>query len=72
MFLGLAGKSDWERAQVNEILDFHKDSYSALSPYFYVIYGFREGDKVTFIFLLVRVYQIVKVIFVLNFMFMLT
>ena len=41
----LAGKDEWERAKVNEIVDFQKDVYSELAPYFYVALGFRVGDK---------------------------
>jgi len=41
----LAGKDEWERAKVNEVVDFQKDVYSELAPYFYTVLGYREGDK---------------------------
>ncbi len=44
----LAGKDDWERAKVNEVVDFHKDVYTELAPYFYTVLGSKEGDKDTF------------------------
>jgi len=42
---GIAGKDEWERAKVNEVVDFHKDVSGQLTPYFYVAHGFIEGDK---------------------------
>ncbi|KAI1707461.1 putative glutathione S-transferase 5 [Ditylenchus destructor] len=42
---GLAGKDEWEKAKVNEVVDFHKDVYSDLAPYFHNLLGFRVGDK---------------------------
>ncbi|KAI1693372.1 putative glutathione S-transferase 5 [Ditylenchus destructor] len=40
---GLAGKDEWERAHVNEIIDFHKDAYGDLAPYYYRLLGY--GNK---------------------------
>jgi len=41
---GLAGKDDWERAQVNAVLDFHKDVTAEMRPWFAVKLGFQPGD----------------------------
>jgi len=41
----LAGKDDWEKAKVNEVVDFQKDVYTELAPYFYNVLGYREGNK---------------------------
>jgi len=41
----LAGKDEWEKAKVNEVVDFQKDVYSELAPYFYNVLGYREGNK---------------------------
>ncbi|KAI1709030.1 putative glutathione S-transferase 7 [Ditylenchus destructor] len=42
---GIAGKNAWEKAQLHEIVDFQKDVYTELSPYYYVMLGFKQGDK---------------------------
>jgi glutathione S-transferase len=42
---GIAGKDEWERAKVNEILDYFRDARDELTKYIYVVLGFREGDK---------------------------
>uniref|UniRef100_A0A914EMG3 glutathione transferase n=1 Tax=Acrobeloides nanus TaxID=290746 RepID=A0A914EMG3_9BILA len=42
--LGLAGKDDFEAAQIDAIADFHKDVYAELFPYLYRKLGFMEGD----------------------------
>jgi hypothetical protein len=47
-FTGLAGKAEFERAKINELIDFQKDVAAALGPYIYVKRGFREGDVVSF------------------------
>lgn len=41
---GLSGKDEWEKAKVNEVLDFHKDVLQELNPYIYVKAGFRQGN----------------------------
>ena len=41
----LAGKDEWEKAKVNEVVDFHKDVYAELTPYYYTVLGYREGNK---------------------------
>lgn len=40
----LAGKNEWEKAKVDEIMDFYKDTASELVPYLYVKMGYREGN----------------------------
>ncbi|KAI1708450.1 putative glutathione S-transferase 5 [Ditylenchus destructor] len=42
---GIAGKNAWEKAQVHEIVDFQKDVYTELGPYYYAMLGFKPGDK---------------------------
>uniref|UniRef100_A0A915DBT6 Glutathione S-transferase n=1 Tax=Ditylenchus dipsaci TaxID=166011 RepID=A0A915DBT6_9BILA len=41
---GLAGKDDWEKAKVNEVVDFYKDVYAELTPYQYNIMYSQPGD----------------------------
>ncbi|KAI1709034.1 putative glutathione S-transferase 5 [Ditylenchus destructor] len=41
---GLAGKDEWEKAKVHEVVDFHKDVCSDLASYFYDKIGYIEGD----------------------------
>jgi len=40
----LAGKDDWEKAKVNEVVDFQKDVVSEMAPYLYTVLGYREGN----------------------------
>uniref|UniRef100_A0A915E0P3 glutathione transferase n=1 Tax=Ditylenchus dipsaci TaxID=166011 RepID=A0A915E0P3_9BILA len=40
----LAGKDDWEKAKVNEVVDFYKDVYAELAHYLYNIMYSRPGD----------------------------
>ncbi|KAI1709029.1 putative glutathione S-transferase 8 [Ditylenchus destructor] len=42
---GIAGKNAWEKAQLHEIVDFQKDVYTDLAPYYLVMLGFKQGDK---------------------------
>ncbi|KAL3102479.1 hypothetical protein niasHS_001221 [Heterodera schachtii] len=42
---GLAGRTEWEQAKVDEISDFHADVSLDLQPYMYVIAGFHQGDR---------------------------
>uniref|UniRef100_A0A914CL94 glutathione transferase n=1 Tax=Acrobeloides nanus TaxID=290746 RepID=A0A914CL94_9BILA len=42
---GLAGKDDWESAQLDAIADFMKDISNECRPYFGVVSGRMEGDK---------------------------
>uniref|UniRef100_A0A914EF00 glutathione transferase n=1 Tax=Acrobeloides nanus TaxID=290746 RepID=A0A914EF00_9BILA len=42
---GLAGKDDWESAQLDAIADFGKDFSAELRPYFGVLMGRSEGNK---------------------------
>uniref|UniRef100_A0A914DCF2 glutathione transferase n=1 Tax=Acrobeloides nanus TaxID=290746 RepID=A0A914DCF2_9BILA len=43
---GLAGKSDFEQAQVDALADFIQDvQYDDFAPYMYVMQGYEEGDK---------------------------
>uniref|UniRef100_A0A914EFT6 glutathione transferase n=1 Tax=Acrobeloides nanus TaxID=290746 RepID=A0A914EFT6_9BILA len=42
---GLAGKDDWESAQIDSIADFMKDLANECRPYFGVVSGRMEGDK---------------------------
>uniref|UniRef100_A0A914CIJ4 glutathione transferase n=1 Tax=Acrobeloides nanus TaxID=290746 RepID=A0A914CIJ4_9BILA len=44
---GLAGKDDFEAAQIDAIADFHKDVYAELAVYLYAKLGYREGDPAT-------------------------
>lgn len=47
MLSGLAGKSDFEQAQVDALADFIQDvQYDDFAPYMYVMQGYEEGDKV--------------------------
>lgn len=46
-FVGLAGENDWERAKVDEVLDFQKDVYNAFGPYIYNLGGLAPGNKVS-------------------------
>lgn len=46
-FLDLAGKDDWEAAKLDEAADFHKYVLTELSPYLFVLSGYRNGDKET-------------------------
>lgn len=41
---GLAGKDEWEKAKLNEVLDFHKDVLTELNQYIYTKLGFRQGN----------------------------
>uniref|UniRef100_A0A914E4Y4 glutathione transferase n=1 Tax=Acrobeloides nanus TaxID=290746 RepID=A0A914E4Y4_9BILA len=41
----LAGKDDWESAQLDSIADFQKDFANQIGPYFRVAAGFAQGDK---------------------------
>ncbi|KAI1708447.1 putative glutathione S-transferase 5 [Ditylenchus destructor] len=43
---GLAGKDEWEKAQVHEIVDYYIDVYNELWPYFSALLGIRKGDIV--------------------------
>ncbi|KAI1709027.1 protein kinase domain-containing protein [Ditylenchus destructor] len=43
---GIGGKDEWERAQVQEIVNYHLDAYNDLAPYFFNLAGFRKGDTV--------------------------
>ena len=45
-FLGLAGKDEWERAKVNELVDFYKDIYMSFGLYYAVKKGIKQGDAV--------------------------
>lgn len=40
----LAGKDEWEEAQVDSIADFNRDVYLELSPYIYIKAGYKLGD----------------------------
>lgn len=40
----MAGKDEWERAKVNEVVDFEKDVYNELMPYHYAVMGWLPGD----------------------------
>ncbi|CAD5217678.1 unnamed protein product [Bursaphelenchus xylophilus] len=42
---GLAGKDDWEAAKLDEAADFHKYVLTELSPYLFVLSGYRSGDR---------------------------
>uniref|UniRef100_A0A914EER2 glutathione transferase n=1 Tax=Acrobeloides nanus TaxID=290746 RepID=A0A914EER2_9BILA len=42
---GLAGKDDWESAQLDAIADFMKDVATECRPYFMALMGRGEGDK---------------------------
>jgi hypothetical protein len=46
-FTGLADKDEFERAKINELIDFEKDVAAALGPYIFVKRRFREGDVVS-------------------------
>uniref|UniRef100_A0A914BYX5 glutathione transferase n=1 Tax=Acrobeloides nanus TaxID=290746 RepID=A0A914BYX5_9BILA len=43
---GLAGKDDWEQAQVDALFDLYKDFGTVVQPYFMVMFGRQQGDKV--------------------------
>lgn len=61
--LGLAGKNEWERAQVNEIVDFLNDVRKSFADYVYVALGFREGDKVNYFIFLINYFVFYKIKF---------
>ncbi|KAI6219713.1 hypothetical protein M3Y95_01096000 [Aphelenchoides besseyi] len=42
---GLIGADDWEAAKLDEVADFHKGVHTELSPYIFVISGYRRGDR---------------------------
>uniref|UniRef100_A0A914DNT2 glutathione transferase n=1 Tax=Acrobeloides nanus TaxID=290746 RepID=A0A914DNT2_9BILA len=44
---GLAGKDDFEAAQIDAVADFHKDVYNELVPYIYTKFGYMPGDPAT-------------------------
>uniref|UniRef100_A0A914DPH3 glutathione transferase n=1 Tax=Acrobeloides nanus TaxID=290746 RepID=A0A914DPH3_9BILA len=44
---GLAGKDDFEAAQIDAVADFHKDVNNELAPYIYAKLGFKPGDPAT-------------------------
>jgi hypothetical protein len=44
--LGLAGKDDFEAAQIDAVADFHKDVYNELVPYISTKLGYKQGDLV--------------------------
>lgn len=60
--LGLAGADDWESAKLDEAYvlfviqiisrnfraDFHKGVHNEISPYIFVLSGYRQGDRVGF------------------------
>ena len=52
--LGLSGKDDWEAAQVDALSDAYKDFASTTRPYFMVLFGREQGDKVFLYFLASR------------------
>ncbi|KAI6214402.1 hypothetical protein M3Y94_00263900 [Aphelenchoides besseyi] len=41
----LAGKTTWEKAQVDELLEFHRSEYAEMYEYLMVSTGFKAGDK---------------------------
>ncbi|CAD5213123.1 unnamed protein product [Bursaphelenchus okinawaensis] len=41
----LSGKDDWEAAKLDEAADFHKYVLTELSPYLFVLSGYRSGDR---------------------------
>ncbi|KAI6176277.1 hypothetical protein M3Y97_00780900 [Aphelenchoides bicaudatus] len=43
---GLVGKTEWEQAKVDELINVQKDFYKELAPYFYSKAGFNEPEKV--------------------------
>lgn len=45
--LGLAGSDDWEAAKLDEAADFHKGVHNEISPYIFVLSGYRQGDRVS-------------------------
>ena len=44
----MAGKDDWEQAQVDSVADLYKDFGQKIRAYFNVAMGRGEGDKVGF------------------------
>jgi glutathione S-transferase len=44
---GLAGKTEWQQAKVDELMNVQKDFYKELSPFYYSAAGFNEPEKVT-------------------------
>uniref|UniRef100_A0A914DEB3 glutathione transferase n=1 Tax=Acrobeloides nanus TaxID=290746 RepID=A0A914DEB3_9BILA len=44
---GLAGKDDFESAQIDAVADFHKDVYNELVPYISTKLGYKQGDLVS-------------------------
>lgn len=47
-FAELAGRNEWEKAKVDELVSLQKDFYAALSPWFYAKVGAKDPEKVSF------------------------
>lgn len=43
--IDLIGRDDWEAAKLDEAADFHKYVLTELSPYLFVMSGYRSGDR---------------------------
>ncbi|KAI6224456.1 hypothetical protein M3Y99_01393900 [Aphelenchoides fujianensis] len=42
---GLNGADDWSAAKIDEVADFHKGVHTEISPYIFVLSGYRRGDR---------------------------
>jgi glutathione S-transferase len=45
---GLAGRSDWEQARVDEAVQTFRDFYGAVHDYLEIMGGFKQGNAVSF------------------------
>ncbi|CAD5210063.1 unnamed protein product [Bursaphelenchus okinawaensis] len=41
---GMAGSDEWEVAKLDEVSEFHREVVHDISPYFYVVSGYRKGN----------------------------
>jgi glutathione S-transferase len=44
---GLAGRSDWEQARVDEAVQTYRDFYMAIHDYLMIVSGFQQGNAVS-------------------------
>jgi hypothetical protein len=42
----LAGKSEWDQAKVDELINIQKDFYKEFSPFYYSAAGFADPEQV--------------------------
>lgn len=55
---GLVGKTEWEQAKVDELVNIQKDLYKEFGPFYYSFAGFKEPEKVSLI-ILENIYEFV-------------